>query len=282
VGSSKGVVHLSLPFFTFNFSILCYSNQHITRRSNGQKTVGFCSCLAILTNYFLPLNSGVSYTRKFCIKLLAFLLLISPVFVYAGKVYDQFPDKVDPSGKYVFYSHGKIVEGKNTNPVSPRWGEYKFPKVKEALSSNNYTLIAYHRPQNTNPKKFALKLSMDVKKLISLGVKPRNISLVGFSRGGEITILTSRNLQNPDINIILLASCANFMNNNKLFKVYGNIYSIYETSDMVGSCQFLINQSSNVGSFNEISISTGKEHGAFFTPISEWVIPVKKWLGDNV
>jgi len=25
-----------------------------------QKTVGFCSFLAILTNYFLPLNSGVS------------------------------------------------------------------------------------------------------------------------------------------------------------------------------------------------------------------------------
>ncbi|WP_257171975.1 hypothetical protein [Colwellia sp. M166] len=63
------------------------------------------------------------------------------------------------------------------------------------------------------------------------------------------------------------------------FKVYGVVHSIYETSDMVGSCQFLINQSSNVSSFNEISISTGKEHGAFFKPISEWVKPVKNWLG---
>ena len=207
-------------------------------------------------------------------------MFFSPVFVFAGDIYEQFPDKVDPNGKYVFYSHGKIVEGKHTNPISPRWGEYDFPEVKKAISSNNYNLIAYHRPQNANPKTFALKLSGDVKKLITLGVKSQNITLLGFSRGGEITILASRNLQNPDIDIILLASCAKFMDNNELFKVYGNVYSIYETSDMVGSCQFLIDQSSNVSSFNEIFISTGKEHGAFFRPISEWVTPVKNWLVD--
>jgi hypothetical protein len=211
-----------------------------------------------------------------------FLLLLSSVFVNASEIYEQFPDIVDPNGKYVFYSHGKIVEGKHTNPISPRWGEYDFPEVKYALSSNNYNLIAYHRVQNTNPKTFALKLSNDVKKLITLGVKPQNITLLGFSRGGEITILASRQIQNPDINIILLASCANFMKNNESFQVYGNVYSIYETSDVVGSCQFLIKQSSGVNSFSEISISTGKEHGAFFIPIIDWVKPVKGWLGDSV
>jgi hypothetical protein len=121
-------------------------------------------------------------------------------------------------------------------------------------------------------------LSSDVKKLISHGVKPQNISLVGFSRGGEITILASSYLKNPKINIILLASCASFMQNKKSFKVYGKVHSIYETSDMVGSCQFLINQSLDVSSFSEISISTGKEHGAFFKPNVEWVNPVKDWL----
>jgi hypothetical protein len=28
-------------------------------------------------------------------------------------------------------------------------------------------------------------------------------------------------------------------------------------------------------------VSTDKERGAFFTPVSEWVIPVKKWLDDE-
>ena len=226
-------------------------------------------------------SAGFSITRKFNIKLIALFTILFPVLVHAGTIYEQFPEKVDPNNKYVFYSHGKIVEGNNTNPIHARWGEYDFPKVKEALSSNNYTLVAYHRPKNTHPNKFALKLSNDVKKLISLGVKPRNISLVGFSRGGEITILASNNLQNPNVNIILLASCPSFMKDDKRFKVHGKVFSIYETSDMVGSCQFLNNQSTNVSSFKEISISTGKEHGAFYKPISEWIKPVKIWLGDK-
>ena len=224
----------------------------------------------------------LSEKRRIHIKLLAFYVLFSPFIVFACKIDEQFPEKVDPNGKYVFYSHGKIVEGTNTNPISPRWGEYDFPEVKRAISSDNYTLIAYHRAQNTNQKGFAQKLSKDVKRLIAFGVKPENITLVGFSRGGEITILASQILKNPRVNIILLASCAKFMKNNNDFKVYGNIYSIFETSDAVGSCQFLIDQSSDVNSFTEISISTGKEHGAFFRPAKFWVKPVREWLGENV
>jgi hypothetical protein len=220
-------------------------------------------------------------TRTFNIKALLLILLL-PIIASAGETYEQFPNQVDPNSKYVFYSHGKIVEGKNANPIHPNWGEYDFPKVKEALSSNSYKLVAYHRPEKTNPKKFALTLSNDIKKLISLGVKPENISLVGFSRGGEITILASNHLQESAINIILLASCASFMKHSDIFKVYGKVFSIYETSDIVGSCQFLINQSPNVSSFNEIAISTGKEHGAFYKPISAWIKPVKQWLGDKV
>jgi hypothetical protein len=30
--------------------------------------------------------------------------------------------------------------------------------------------------------------------------------------------------------------------------------------------------------FSEISISTGKEHGAFYRPMPEWVKPLKTWL----
>mgnify|MGYP001197410146 CR=1 FL=1 len=64
-------------------------------------------------------------------------------------------------------------------------------------------------------------------------------------------------------------------------KVYGHVKSIYETSDQVGSCQFLIDRSDDVASFNEISISTGKSHGAFYNPLPVWVEPVKQWITDN-
>ena len=200
---------------------------------------------------------------------------------YTGELYETFPSEINASEKYVFYSHGKIIEGKNPRPTHARWGTYDFPKVKAALSDNSYNLLAYHRPKNTKPREFARKLSANVHSLIAQGVNPENISLVGFSRGGEITILASSYVKSNDINIILLASCSGFMRDHPEFKVTGKVHSIYETSDGVGSCQFLIEQSEQAKKFEELAISTGKEHGAFYNPLPKWLIPVKKWLKGN-
>ena len=27
-----------------------------------------------------------------------------------------------------------------------------------------------------------------------------------------------------------------------------------------------------------IALTTGKEHGAFFTPLDEWILPLKQWI----
>lgn len=199
-----------------------------------------------------------------------------------GEVFTKFPENIDPAGKYVFYSHGFIVEGSNPKPVNPRWGVYDFPQVKRALSDDGYHLIAYHRPSNTDPSRYAEKLASNVLELIKNGVEPKNISLVGFSRGGAITILTSNLLARDDLNYIILAGCGDYIDNDQDLKMYGDVFSVLETSDeLVGSCQNLITRSANVKSFNELSVSTGKEHGAFYTPLREWVKPVKKWIKRN-
>lgn len=204
---------------------------------------------------------------------------ISPVKnVLAGGLFEHLPEKIHSDEKYVFYSHGRIVEGTNPTPINTRWGLYDFPKIKAALTSEQYNLIAYHRAKNTKPRDFAHKLANDVKSLIKQGVKPENISLVGFSRGGEITILASSYLKLPTINIVLLGTCNSFMKGHAEFTVVGNVHSIYETTDGNGSCQFLVAQSAQVKNMQEIAISTGKEHGAFYLPLAEWVVPVKAWL----
>ncbi len=197
---------------------------------------------------------------------------------YATKIYEKFPEKIQANEKYVFYSHGFIVEGENPRPVSPRWGIYEFPKIKAALANEAYNLIAYHRPSKTQPNEFAKKLGADVNHLIKHGVRPENITLVGFSRGGEITVLTSNYLKLSKVNIALLGTCSNFIKDKANYKVVGNVYSIYETSDGNRSCQFLIDQSEMVDSLEEISISTGEEHGAFYRPMPQWIEPLKAWL----
>lgn len=211
---------------------------------------------------------------------LLFLLLFSSAS-FAGEVFTAFPSTIEAQQKYVFYSHGLIVEGTNPRPVNSRWGTYEFPEIKAALADAGYNLIAYHRAKNTQPKAFAEKLANDVRLLIAKGVPAGNISLIGFSRGGAITILTSNLLANKDVTYIILAGCGRYLQNNPELEAYGNIYSIFETSDEVGSCQLLIDRSKDVKRFTEISISTDKEHGAFYKPLAQWVVPVKTWLKQS-
>jgi hypothetical protein len=207
-----------------------------------------------------------------------FALLTVITTANAGSLLAEFPTQINANEKYVFYSHGFIVEGTNPTPINPRWGKYDFPEVKKALSDEQYNLIAYHRAKGTDPRVFAKKLAADINKLTENGVPYRNIYLVGFSRGGAITVLTSNEVASDNMNIIILAGCSRFIKNNIELQAYGNVYSIYETSDGVGSCQFLIDRSEHVKEFEEMSISTGKEHGAFYNPLPEWVVPVKAWI----
>jgi predicted alpha/beta superfamily hydrolase len=197
----------------------------------------------------------------------------------ASKVYNKLPDDIDPNEQYVFYSHGYIVEGTNPRPEHPRWGIYDFPAVVESLSVLNATIIAEHRPSNTDPFEHAKKLTKQIQQLIESGVAPSNISLVGFSRGGFITAITSSLLANKEINYVILAACTSSLAKHEEIVMHGHVFSIYETSDTVGSCSQVVERSGKqVTSFQEITISTGKEHGAFYRPLDAWVLPIKDWL----
>ncbi|OTG87133.1 alpha/beta hydrolase [Acinetobacter sp. ANC 4558] len=208
------------------------------------------------------------------------LLLISN-FTSAGKIYTEFPSQVDANQKYVFYSHGLILEGNIDTPINPKkpqWGMYDFPNVKEQLSDNAYNLIAYHRPKNTDKYEYAHKLKHDVEHLIRLGVKAENISLIGFSRGGEITLLASNALKNEKINYVILAACLGDIERDPNIKLYGRVLSIYETSDEVGSCKTIQERSPRITSFTEKAITTNQQHGAFFRPNQIWIEPIKTWI----
>ena len=196
----------------------------------------------------------------------------------AKQSYD-FPESIDKNASYVFYSHGYIVQGDNEKPVHPKWGVYDFPAVKNALSDPSYQLIAYHRPANTSPFEYSEKLAAQINELLSNGVPAKNISLVGFSQGGFITAITSSILKNTELSFVILASCTSSLGRNKDIRVHGHLFSIYETSDTVGSCNQVVARSGDsVSSYKEISISTGEEHGAFYRPIKPWLSPVKAWL----
>ncbi len=59
--------------------------------------------------------------------------------------------------------------------------------------------------------------------------------------------------------------------------IRGSLLNIYETTDVVGACSKLVERS-HPASFEEVAITTGKKHGAFYLPRAEWVAPLRAWI----
>jgi pimeloyl-ACP methyl ester carboxylesterase len=211
-----------------------------------------------------------------CLALLSFQ-------AYCASIYDTFPGTIHPDERYVIYSHGLIVEGKNPTPEHPRFGIYDFPAIKLALfREGDFNLIAHHRPANTNFSEYVSTLESWVRQLLAARVKPGRITLVGFSRGAQLTLYASSRLEAAGINTALMAVCPEGgFGGEQPLALGGHVLSIFETSDVVGTCEMLAKRSPNLLSFREVAISTGLGHGAFYRPIPEWLEPLKQWIAET-
>jgi hypothetical protein len=70
------------------------------------------------------------------LKSLVFCAALIPITSSAVEIYDHFPDAIHAKERYVIYSHGPIVEGDEPKPISPKYGQYDFPGIKQALFSS--------------------------------------------------------------------------------------------------------------------------------------------------
>lgn len=216
------------------------------------------------------------------LKIIMFLTAMIPLVSDAVEIYDDFPKEIHANERYVIYSHNLIVEGDNPTPVHPEFGVADFPAIKQSLfKGGQFNLIAHHRPKNTEIDPYVEKLESWVQRLLAAGVKPSRITLIGFSRGSQLTAYASGGLQSAGINTAILAACTDGdIAHDPPLILGGNFLSIYETSDVVGSCAKLAARS-HLASFKEIAISTGKKHGAFFVPRPEWMQPLKAWIKET-
>jgi pimeloyl-ACP methyl ester carboxylesterase len=198
----------------------------------------------------------------------------------AAEVYPDLPAHIDSDRSYVIYSHGRIVEGNDPKPIHERWGIYDFPAIVSRLAEDSsFVLVAHHRSEDTDVPSYVERLKSWVRQLVEAGVDPESITLVGFSRGGQITALAASQLKPMNINTVLLATCwETGVQDQPSITLSGRLLSIYETTDSALSCRDLATRSARLSSFEEVAISTGKEHGAFYTPLSDWVEPLLLWI----
>jgi hypothetical protein len=133
------------------------------------------------------------------------LITLAPASSRAVQIYDAFPDVIHASERYVIYSHGLIAEGTDPTPISPKYGLYNFPAIKRDLfRGGGFNLIAHQRPKNTDFDAYVETLDSWVRRLLKAGVAPSRITLVGFSRGAQLTASASGDLASVGLNTALL------------------------------------------------------------------------------
>lgn len=179
---------------------------------------------------------------------------------------------------HLFYLHGKIVEDQGVDASSEKFGKYEYEKILNRLEENGIKVISEPRPKDTDVESYSTKLANQINDLISSGVNPENITVVGVSKGSVIAMLISTKLANTKLNFVLLANCNDWVEDNFTIDLHGDILSIYEKSDNVGSsCLSIKTSSSGVMKYSEVELNTGLGHGFIYQPIDEWVLPTIEW-----
>jgi len=212
--------------------------------------------------------------------LLIFLAVAMPA--HAGDVTNDVPDAMDTSRVHLIYLQGRIIENSGLRPIDARFGLYDYPAVLEALSSRGAIVISTRRGPDTDVNAYAGVVISVIERLLLGGVPAEQIVIAGFSKGGLIAVHVSSFLRRSQVRFVLLAACWDRPHEPQL-RLTGRVLSVYETSDtLAGSCKRLGDHPEQPQSFEEIMISTGKAHGAFYLPHSTWVDPVLDWVhGDG-
>ncbi len=200
---------------------------------------------------------------------------------FAQTVTSFVPNRIDSNSVYMFYLHGGIVQEQGINAISKKFGLYEYSKIIDSLNSQGYNIISEVRPRGTSETKYAVKVSMQIDSLLTKGLSPAKIVVVGASQGAFIAIETAYILKNSKINYVIMAVCNDY-NIAYYKKVSGqlccNFLTIYESSDNKGTCKELFNKAYCQNSFREIRLAMGNGHGFIYEPYKEWVFAIAEWI----
>lgn len=180
-----------------------------------------------------------------------------------------------PPQRYLIYLHGRIVqEQQSPRPKSPEFGYYELEKILETFRGKGFVVSGSIRPKKATPSQSADRVVQEVRELLRTGVPADRVTVVGASLGGEIAMLASARLHDPDVRFVVLGACAS----EAAEPLVGRILAIREESDdFTRTCV-----ASKDSAVREIRLHTGLKHGFLYRPLPEWVNPAVDWaLGSH-
>ncbi|MBD3349363.1 MAG: alpha/beta hydrolase [Candidatus Eisenbacteria bacterium] len=204
----------------------------------------------------------------------------------AGTALSGPPESAEPEARYVIYLHGAILETEGAEAVHPRFGRYEYHSILDSLASRGAVVLSELRGAGTDGEAYATTVEGWVDSLASLGVPPDHVTVLGFSKGGGIAMRACSLIADERVNYVFMACCPRGMTEWPEPAFRGRILSIYEASDaFAGSCRGAVLGGPGRAAdgafgvvFREIEVDTGREHGAFYRPIPEWLDPAVAWV----
>jgi hypothetical protein len=192
--------------------------------------------------------------------------------------------EIIPSEKYLFYLHGGVVTARGNNAITqsmPEWGPYEYLNILDSLRSRGFNIISENRKEGVKDTVYVNKISKQIDTLITAGMNPGNILIVGASSGSVIAINLSAKLKNCAIKYVIMGACwPDTYKEYQDINLYGHFLSIIESSDPHGTCSGIFEAQKKIKSHREIILNTGLSHGFIFRGYKEWIDPIVKWFKE--
>lgn len=209
------------------------------------------------------------------------LLFLSVVNCHSNKE----TQNLNKENNYVFFLHNKFLEENPDGAFSTEYGvKAEYNRVLESFRKDGFVVFSEKRKPKTNGIEYAKKVTKQIDSLISKGVKPNHITVVGTSKGGYIAQYISTIAKNQDLNFVFIGSYQDIdIEETPEIEFCGNILTIYEKSDVFGVSALKRKQLSKlpIPHFKEIELNTGLKHGFLYIASDEWIKPCKMWAKRN-
>lgn len=202
----------------------------------------------------------------------------------AQNVLPALPEQITPDARYIVYVHGRIVENEGPEAVSERFGRYEFAAITERLASRGHVVIAELRAPGG--LEYVDLLVNRVRALQAAGVPAKNITVVGFSKGGYMVLRAARQLRDPDVSYAILAGCISETISGEDLSgdgLDGRLLSMADRSDELGfPCSPLFDRNPHLKNSMSIVFHEGSGHGLFYAADPVWMTPLLDWIDAGV
>lgn len=192
--------------------------------------------------------------------------------------------KQKQENRYLFFLHNRFLEEHGLNEEHPQYGRTEYKEIVSEFERNGFVVISEIRKGNVNARDYAEGVLEQIDSLIQRGVSPKNITVVGTSKGGYIAQYVSTLANNTNLNFVFVASFQESdLVNIPDINYCGNILSIYDRSDPFGVSPIKRRENSTceISHYGEVELDIKIGDGFLFKPLKDWLEPTMMWANGN-